>query len=197
MPSDSPTQSTLDEVPIGIAHTSLDGQFILVNRCLCELLGYTPDELTAIDLFAISHEDDVGHDVHERDRLITGRLERYSRAKRYRRKDGRLVWANLTLSLHRDTAGVPYFIAVIEDLTERRYLEQRLSQAHKMEAAVRSAARIGHDLNNLLTAIDGFADLALEQIGDRASAGHDLEQIRAAVGSAGSLTRQLLDLSGA
>jgi two-component system sensor histidine kinase UhpB len=112
-------QATFDEALIGLAQTSLDGRFLLVNQRLCDLLGYTVDELRAVDFMTISHPDEVARDIEAGNRLIAGATDRYTREKRYRRKDGSFVWTNLTVSLHRHVGGEPnYFIAMIEDITE-------------------------------------------------------------------------------
>jgi PAS domain S-box-containing protein len=189
-------RSTFEEAPVGIAHTSLDGRFLVVNQWLCDLLGYTAEELTATDFIAISHPDEVGEDIDGRARLVAGSIRRYSREKRYRRKDGTFVWANLRVNVHRDINGTPsYFIAIIEDLTARKQLEQQARQAHKMEAVGRLAGGIAHDFSNLLTAIVGFAELTLAELGAEHPVRPDVEEIRAAGKSAGSLTRQLLAFS--
>jgi len=189
-------QSTFDGALIGIAHTSPDGRFIVVNRRLCTLLGYTQEEFTAMNFAAISHPDEVGQDLDARTRLLEGAIESYSREKRYRRKDGTYFWANLTVSVHRELSGEPaHFIAVIEDLTQRKLLEQQARQAHKMEAIGRLAGGIAHDFNNLLTAIVGFADLTLKQLDAADAARHDVEEIYAAGTSAAALTQQLLAFS--
>jgi PAS domain S-box-containing protein len=182
---------------IGIAHTSLGGRFLIANRRLCNVLGYSAEELTAIDFMTISHPDEVLQDIDAKTRLIDGTLDRYTREKRYRRKDGSLIWVNVSVSLHRDAAGQPaHFITIVEDLTERKHLEQQVRQTHKMEAVGRFAGGIAHDFNNLLTAIVGYADLALTELrtGDQ-SARDDIEAIRAAGKSAASLTQQLLAFS--
>jgi len=128
--------------------------------------------------------------------LIAGAIDRYTREKRYRRKDGRFVWTNLTVSLHRHVSGVPKsFIAIIEDITERKRAEQEARQVHKMEAIGRLAGGIAHDFNNLLTAIVGYADLALNQLGADDPVSRDIQEICAAGKSAASLTRQLLAFS--
>ena len=190
-------RSTFDEIQLGIAHTSLKGRFVLVNRWLCQMLGYSEDEFARLDFASISHPDEVRQHLAARNQLIAGVIRRYSREKRYRRKDGTFVWANLTVSVHRDDKGFPvHFISIIEDLTERKQIELQTRQAHKMEAIGRLAGGIAHDFNNLLTAVEGYADLALEQLGDREpGVQSDLEEIRAAGRSAASLTRQLLAFS--
>ena len=196
--SDRLHRSTFDEAPIGVAHTSVAGRFLRVNRWLCRLLAYSPDELTRLDFMTITHPDEVARDAEARRRLIAGEFDRYARENRYRRKDGRFVPVNLALSVHRNAQGdAIFFIAVVEDLTERKRLEQELRQAHKMEAIGRLAGGIAHDFNNLLTAIGGYADLALDQLrGDNAARVRtDVEEIRTACRSAASLTRQLLAFS--
>ena len=196
--SDRLHRSTFDEAPIGVAHTSVAGRFLRVNRWLCRLLAYSPDELTRLDFMTITHPDEVAQDADARRRLIAGDFDRYARENRYRRKDGRFVPVNLALSVHRNAQGdAVFFIAVVEDLTERKRLEQELRQAHKMEAIGRLAGGIAHDFNNLLTAIGGYADLALDQLrGDNAARVRtDVEEIRTACRSAASLTRQLLAFS--
>ena len=188
-------RSTFDEAPIGVAHTSLTGTFLRVNQYVCQLLGYAPQELTLLEFTAITHPDEVGRDLAALQALVAGEIHRYTCEKRYRRKDGSFVLANVAVSVHRDRLGEAlFFIAAIEDLTERKRLEQELRQAHKMEAIGRLAGGIAHDFNNLLTAIDGYAGLVLEQLTDDAVR-KDVEEIRGGCRSAASLTRQLLVFS--
>jgi two-component system cell cycle sensor histidine kinase/response regulator CckA len=189
-------QATFDEALIGLAQTSMDGRFLLVNRRLCDLLGYTVEELRALDFITISHPDEVAQDVDAKERLIAGAVDRYTREKRYRRKDGSFVWTNLTVSLHRHVSSEPsYFIATIEDITERKRAEEEARQLHKMEAIGRLAGGIAHDFNNLVTAIVGYADVALNQLRADDPVSRDIQEIRLAGQSAASLTRQLLAFS--
>jgi len=189
-------QSMFEEALVGIAQTSLDGRFLRVNRHLSDLLGYTSDELIALDFMTITHPEEVAEDSKAKSELISGAMDRYTRQKRYRRKDGTFVWTRLTVSLHRGVTGKPnYFISIIEDITERRRAEEELRQAHKMEAVGQLAGGIAHDFNNLLTAIVGYADLVLGQVTNDDRLRNDIEEIRKAGHSAASLTRQLLAFS--
>ena len=86
-------------------------------------------------------------------------------------------------------------IGVATDVTERVQLEQKLVQTRKMEAIGRLAGGIAHDFNNYLTAIVGYAELAIAQVSDDESLRRDIEEIRKAGHSAASLTRQLLAFS--
>lgn len=78
----------LEEAPIGMAVTALDGRFVRVNRALCEVLGYQADELERLRFQDITHPEDVGSDVRNAGRLVVGEIARYQVEKRYLRKDG-------------------------------------------------------------------------------------------------------------
>jgi PAS domain S-box-containing protein len=194
--SEQAYRSTFDEAPIGIAHMALDGRWLRVNARLCDLLGYSGREFIATGLDALAHPEEIGADANARIDLLKGTHERHSAVRRYRRKDGAFISANLTLSLLRDAKGEPsYFIAIIEDISERRLLEEQLRQSQKMEAIGRLAGGIAHDFNNLLTAILGYSALLAEQLDARHPAQESVDAIQKAGDSASSLTRQLLAFS--
>ena len=88
-----------------------------------------------------------------------------------------------------------HFLAVQEDVTERKHLEKQLFQAQKMEAVGRLAGGVAHDFNNLLTAIFGYADLLAEDLAPDHAGRGDLNEIRTAATRASALTRQLLAFS--
>ena len=185
--------STFDEAPIGIAHTSLEGVWLRVNRHFCALLGYAPEELMATSFMAITHPDDVEQDRRAITQLLAGAIRRYEREKRYRHKNGHFVFTKLTAVLHRDRAGAPaYFISTIEDLTDRDAMEGQLRQSQRMEAVGRLAGGIAHDFNNLLTVIVGYAELVLRQLDPGTPLQRDVAEIRRAGINAAALVRQLL-----
>jgi signal transduction histidine kinase len=86
-------------------------------------------------------------------------------------------------------------VGTVQDITDRRQLEDQLRQSQKMEAIGRLAGGIAHDLNNALTAIAGYAELALGEVPPGHAARPDVEEIRKAAERAGSVTRQLLAFS--
>jgi two-component system, cell cycle sensor histidine kinase and response regulator CckA len=112
------------------------------------------------------------------------------------RSDGGVRWVNERADIVRDQAGQPLrMIGAVQDITDRRLLEDQLRQSQKMEAIGRLAGGIAHDLNNALTAIAGYSELALAEIPSDHIARADVEEIRRATERAGSVTRQLLAFS--
>jgi PAS domain S-box-containing protein len=118
---------TFDEAPIGMALVALDGRFVRVNRALCEIVGYSSDELTRLTFHDITHSDDLETDVALAGKLARGEIPRYQLAKRYFRKDGSIVDVMLHGAILRGHDGAPrYYIAQIEDITERKRAEEAL-----------------------------------------------------------------------
>jgi len=123
---------TIDGAPIGMALVEFDGHFVRVNRALCEITGYSADELTALRFQDITHPDDLDKDLTIAKRLAGGEIPRYQFEKRYIRKDKKTVDVLLSVStLHRDGEARSYFITQVEDITERKRAEHalRLSEA--------------------------------------------------------------------
>lgn len=123
--SEEQFRSTFEQAAVGIAHVDLSGQFLQVNHKFCEILGYTRKEMLGMSFHEITHPDDLAYDLENLQKLISGEIALYSREKRYIKKDGRLLWGNLTLSLVRGPSGTPkYFIPVLEEITARKKLEE-------------------------------------------------------------------------
>jgi PAS domain S-box-containing protein len=130
---------TLDEAPIGMALVALDGRFLRVNRALCDIVGYSAEELTGLTFQAITHPDDLNAGLELTERLSRGEIPRYELEKRYIRKDGTLVDALLSASVLRGREGAPlHFIAQIEDITERKRLENELRMAEAVSSGILS-----------------------------------------------------------
>ncbi len=125
-------RSTFKQAAVGLAHVSPLGLFIRLNDKLCRIVGYSREDLVQTHLSEITHPDDVGSDSRQADALLRGEIATYSMEKRYFHRDGRLVWINLTVSLVRKPDGEPdYFIKVIEDITPRKSVEQRLQASER------------------------------------------------------------------
>ena len=131
--SETQFRATFNQAAIGIAHTAPDGRFLRVNQKLCDMFGYTVEELLKLKTAAITHPDDRGAARPLQARLIAGEIETFTLERRGVRKDGSVIWTNRTVSLVRDAAGAPlYFIRVMEDITQRNQLQQDLQHlAHR------------------------------------------------------------------
>lgn len=116
--------------PIGIALQSPEGHYLEVNPALCEILGYTTDELLARDLQSVTHPDDLDITMDYIYRMLSNEIDSHYLDKRFIHKDGHIVWATLHKAIVRDSNNRPkYFIALIVDITSRRIAEDELRLA--------------------------------------------------------------------
>ncbi len=150
---------TFENAGIGIAHVSLEGRWLITNKAMGDILGYTACELSAMTFADVTHPDDVAYDLAQVDRIISGEISNYCMEKRYIRKDGATVWGNLTVTLLRDTSGKPlYFISAVEDITAKKAVAAELRAAKESaETANRSKDRflavLSHELRTPLAPI--------------------------------------------
>ncbi len=122
-------EATFEQAAVGLAHVAPDGRWLRVNRKLCDILGYSRDDLRRMTFQDITHPDDLETDVGHMARLLSGEIPSYSMEKRYIRADGRTLWAQLTVSLVREDTGRPdYFISVVEDIDRRKGAEAALRE---------------------------------------------------------------------
>ena len=129
-------RALFEHAGVGIAQLSLSGAFLRVNPRLCEILGYSSKTLARRALQELTHPDDLGLNLRYLGELLAGTRPSFSMEKRYRRSDDTWLWVNLTVSLVRIGMSEPaYFIAVIEDISERKKSEQALRES---EQAIRS-----------------------------------------------------------
>lgn len=137
-------RATFEQAAVGIAHVSLEGHFLRVNQKLSEILGYSVPELMELQVESLSHPEDLRLDLQKLEKLVAGEISTYSLEKRYIRKDGSLVWGNLTVSLVYSCSGaVPYLVEIVEEITTRKQAEaelQRLTQELEERVEQRTAA---------------------------------------------------------
>jgi len=189
-------RNIFEQAAVGIAHVALDGRFLRVNQKLADIVGYSREELQERTFHDITIPDDLDTDLTYVQQLLEQRIQTYSVEKRYRHKDEDLVWVNLTVSLVAATSRDPgYFIAVVEDITGRKHLEQQLHQAQKMEAIGQLAGGIAHDFNNILTGIIGFGTLMDMGMERKDPQRQNLNHILAGAERAANLTKSLLTFS--
>nr|WP_294839457.1 diguanylate cyclase [uncultured Methylotenera sp.] len=127
--SEKSFKEIIEYAPIGIAIVSLDGRFTVVNQTLCNIVGYTNDELIRRTFQEITHPDDLSIDLEHVQQLLDGKIDTYRMEKRYIRKDKTEVWVQLSASIFRDEELIPqYFIAQIEDISERKIRDNEVHQ---------------------------------------------------------------------
>jgi PAS domain S-box-containing protein len=154
-------RATFQNAAVGIAHVGMDGSWLRVNDRVCEIIGYSRDELLTRTFQDVTHLDDVSADFGLFDNMVRGESNGYQIEKRYRHKDGHLVWVHLTTALQRDDHGKPvYSIAVIQDITARKGAEEALRESD--QAKDEFLAVLGHELRNPLAPLRTGLEL-LEQ----------------------------------
>jgi two-component system, cell cycle sensor histidine kinase and response regulator CckA len=123
-------RSAFSFAAIGMALVAPDGRFVQVNDSLCELVGYTSDELISRTFQDITHPEDLEADLEFVRQMLDGEIRTYQMEKRYVHKDGHLVWVLLSVSLVRSSDGAPvHFISQIQDVTARKAVEEQLAGA--------------------------------------------------------------------
>lgn len=166
---------TFEQAAAGVAHVGLKGAFMTVNPRLCEILGYSEQELLGLTFQEITHPDDLADDLALLRSLLAGDVDRFQMEKRYLRPSGEVVWADLTVAMARDANGEPRnFISIITDISARKQNEERLKfllgeLAHRSKnllAVLQSAVR---QLAKEATSVEAFREAIEDRIAGVAS----------------------------
>src|SRR5581483_8051210 len=137
-----PFEAIFEQVAIGIAYVAIDGQLLRVNRYLCDITGYTHEELLQYSLLDLTPEGEKD-DAREFFRAcLKEEMSGRSIEKHYIRKDGMLVWVSITPSLVKKATGEPdYLVVVVQDISERKRIEEERSRLELQEQATTHALR--------------------------------------------------------
>ena len=128
--SEARYRRTFELAGSGIAHIGMDRRFIRVNPRVCEIFGYSEEEMLQLTGRQISHPDDLDIINEQRPALHSGAIDVVRLEKRYLRKDGSVVWVKFSMTVERDASGTPlYEIAVYDDITAQRETEARLKES--------------------------------------------------------------------
>ncbi|TDU66453.1 PAS domain S-box-containing protein [Prosthecobacter fusiformis] len=134
-------RATFEQSAIGIAHVAMDGRFLRVNETLCNITGYAEDELLEMKFHQLTLPEELADSESARQALVAGEIRVFSTEKRYRRKDGSLIWINLVVTLSDDaTATEKYFISVFKDITPRKLAEFRLQRLNRLYGVLSKVA---------------------------------------------------------
>ena len=129
--SEADFRAMFELASIGMAQTNpYTGQWLRVNQAMCEITGYSADELLRMQITDITLPEDRQPDEEAFQRVVWGEQPNYRMEKRYRRKDGTVVWVNVNMTILRNPAGQPTrTMATIEDITERKTANAALRQS--------------------------------------------------------------------
>ncbi|MBI3829586.1 MAG: CHASE domain-containing protein [Planctomycetes bacterium] len=161
-------ENAFQHASIGMLLCETDGRFVKVNKALCEIVGYTENELLHTTFQAITHPEDLDKDLDQARRLFSGEIGSYQMEKRYIHKAGHIVWILLDATVVRDKQGrALYGIGQVQDITKRKAAEIEILRAREAaEAASRSksefVANTSHELRTALNGIVGMSALLLE-----------------------------------
>ncbi|TSK05849.1 MAG: PAS domain S-box protein [Geobacter sp.] len=160
-------RNTFEQAAVGICHIALSDILIRINSRFCDILGYGQDELMGWTLEQTIHPEDRTADQSHLSRLINREIDNYSIEIRQIRKDGSLVWVNLTKSLVCAPGGEPkYLIGVVEDVTAKREALELRRERDLVQAASRAKseflANMGHEIRTPMNAVMGLSRLALK-----------------------------------
>jgi PAS domain S-box-containing protein len=162
-------RALFEEAAVGIALVDSAGRPFETNRKLQQILGYSAHELRHMPFTAFTHPDDAKADWSLFTDLLSGKRDHYHIEKRYRRKDGALVWGDLTVYIVRDDRGQPVFtIGMVQDITDRKQAEEALRKAQAELAHVARVSTLGelgasiaHEISQPLAAIVADAHACL------------------------------------
>lgn len=131
-------RSAFDDVAVGMSLADPESKrYLRVNPALCEMLGYPEEELLRMTFLDFTHPEDREDTSDYVRRMIAGEIDSYRHEKRYVRADGRVMWASTNVSVVCDAEGRPlYFVAQVQDITERKQAEKDLGESHDLLRAV-------------------------------------------------------------
>jgi PAS domain S-box-containing protein len=165
-------RSVFENSAIGVALTDLNGRFLAVNPVYEKMVGYTEEELQKLSFLDVTLEEYLEPNRTLVGGLLEGRCQQFQIEKRYRRKNGSLIWVRNNVSLVPGTDRVPRFLmALSEDITERRRVEEALNRARSELAHVSRVTSLGaltasiaHEVNQPLSGIITNASTCLRML---------------------------------
>jgi len=126
-------QVTYEGALVAISECSSKGKYVGANEEFCRLLGYTKDEILQREIKDVTHKEDYPRELKVYRQLVAGRIPFYRIEKRFVRKDGAIIWAEILRSIVRDSKGVPlYTIGAVRDITQAKKAEVALQKSKEL-----------------------------------------------------------------
>jgi len=159
-------QMTIDEAPICVSMVGLDKKFLKCNRAFCSFLGYDEEEMKQKTIADITFAEDAEIGMADLRAITAGEKKSSIVQKRYVRKDGAVVWGEVTINLIKNSQGQPmYFLPIIQDITERKKNE-KIVQASLKEKEI-LLQEIHHRVKNNMQVISSLMNLQAESVTDK------------------------------
>jgi len=161
-------RAIFEQAEVGIALRGVDPlnpRWLRVNQKLCDILGYTREELLQLSSVDITPPEDRDLAVDYNEQLLRGEITKYSREKRYVRKDGRIIWASISLSAVKGPDGRPtHIISIIQDMTDRKRAEETVSSQALQQRLLAEFGRQALATLDLVEVLQRAASLVAETL---------------------------------
>jgi two-component system, sensor histidine kinase and response regulator len=193
-------RTAFEEAPLGMCLTALDGRFLQVNAALCQMLGYSRQELQEGAWQKLTHTDDMERSRQAVEQFVQDLSSSLEFEKRYIHKNGNAIWVRLKISAVKNADGTPaHFITHVDDITDRKRAEAAM--VHAMEAAQAASrakseflANMSHEIRTPLNGVIGMTELVLDtQL--TPEQGEDLRMAKASADALLTIINDILDFS--
>jgi len=184
--------AVVQQIPSSVVITDLEGNIEYVNPRFTDITGYSMEEVQGRNP-RILKSGEMSSESYKSlwGTIAAGRI--WDGELHNKKKDGTLFWEHATISAMRDASGtITNYIAIKDDITARKSLEEQLIHSQKLESVGRLAGGVAHDFNNMLQVINSYAEIAMLKTDSSQPIYRYLSQIREAAGRSADLTRQLL-----
>jgi PAS domain S-box-containing protein len=171
-------RNVFEQAAVGMSLVAPSGEWLEVNQCLCDILGYTREDLLLKNFRILTHPEHIEPDSQRVEALLSGERTHDVWEKRYIRKDGQIIWSRITAAVARNEAGEAlYLVNAVEDITKRkqddarlieinRQLEEQAKHLKRTNADLESFAYIAsHDLREPLRMVSSYIGLIEKRLG--------------------------------
>lgn len=148
-------RTVFERAGVGIAMVAPDGGWISMNDEVCEIVGYSRDELMRMSFQNITYQEDLNTDLTLLEQLVAGDIDRYQLDKRYIHKSGKLVWINLTVTKQLNKQGeLQYFVSIIKNIQAKKEVEHSLADLRRnLEQRVKERTQELRSANEMLASV--------------------------------------------